>query len=352
MPVILVTLTLTGIIWLTQSLRFVDLIVNKGLDIPTFLFLSVLIVPSLLMIILPIAVFCSIVFIYNKLISDSELIILKSAGLNKWALSSPAIMVAAIVTIIGYALSFYILPVTYGKFKDTQTFIRDNYASVLLQEGVFNNPIKGLTVYVDERNFNGMLKGILVYDSRNAERPITMMAEEGKLIETEKGPVFDLRNGNRQEINNKGNLSVLFFDQYTADISMYSKSSAVRFREPEERYIPELFNLEGVPEYIHGKLKAEGHHRIVWPLYTLCLTCLALSILLSGEFNRRGQWKRILLSIGISVTAIAIDLWLKNVIASKPLFVPLLYANPFILLAVAIFLLSTHYKFVNNTIKK
>ena len=69
---IFVTVGLTLAIWLSQSLRFVDLIVNKGLPVVTFLYLALLLLPRFLTIVLPIALFCATLFTYNKLMNDSE----------------------------------------------------------------------------------------------------------------------------------------------------------------------------------------------------------------------------------------------------------------------------------------
>ncbi|MCH2038182.1 MAG: LPS export ABC transporter permease LptF, partial [Rickettsiales bacterium] len=289
-PTLVFTFTLTGIIWLTQSLRFVDLIVNKGLSFIDFFYLSSLIVPSLLLIILPVSLFTTILFAYNKLIIESELIVLRGAGLNQFALAKPAIIVACMVTVLSYIISLYLLPSSYRQFKDKQAFIRDNYASLLLQEGVFNSPVNGLTIYLDKRDFNGKLTGILVHDTRDPDHPVTMMAEEGRLVKDQDGKhQFDLINGNRQEINHRdGQLSLLNFDRYTLDINQYTKTTPIiRWREPQERYMHELLNPEpGTPENLIQKLKAEAHQRITWPMYNIVLSLLALSALLCGQLNR------------------------------------------------------------------
>lgn len=340
-PTLLITLTLTGIIWLTQSLRFVDMIVNRGLGFMDFLYLSSLLLPSLLLIILPIALFTAVIFTYNKLIVDSEMVVLRSAGLNRFSLAFPALIVAAVLTIFSYIISLYLLPTSYRNFKDTQAFIRDNYASVLLQEGVFNNPTKGLTVYIDERQDNGMLRGIMVHDNRDVKNPITMMAQEGKLIQTPKGPRFDLINGNRQEINHKdGQLSLLYFDRYTLDISVYTKTQETRWREPKERYLHELLYPEAeTPEHLISKLLAEAHQRLTWPIYNIALTLIALCGLLSGQFNRRGQWKRILSATGVTIVTVAAGLSITNIIANSPALAPLPYMLIIIIISFCFYIL-------------
>ncbi len=64
-PFLLISVGLTAVIWLTQSLRFIDMIVNKGLSLSSFLYFSMLLLPTFLGVILPIALFSAIHFTYN-----------------------------------------------------------------------------------------------------------------------------------------------------------------------------------------------------------------------------------------------------------------------------------------------
>lgn len=326
-PLLFVTLSLTGILWLAQSLRFVDLIINRGLSVGTFIYLTALLLPSLLSIVLPIALFCAVMYVYNKLLSDSELVVLESSGLSKLQLARPALIMALFMTLLGYGISLYLQPVTYRAFKDLQFFIRNNYASLLLEEGVFNSPVDGMTVYIRKRADNGALRGIMVHDNRDAKNPSTMMAEEGLLVQTSAGPRFILEEGNRQEIDQtRGQLSLLNFSRYTLDISLYTKNDGVRWREPKERFINELFFATDTdaPDRI-AKLKAEGHRRLTWPLYSIALTMVGLGALLSGQFNRRGMWRRITLATLGTVIMVTGGISLTSVVTKQPMMFPLMY---------------------------
>lgn len=298
-PLLFITLGFTGLAWLTQSLRFVDLIINRGLGVGMFLYLSSLLLPSLITIILPVAMFAGVIFAFQRLSQDSELVIFSNMALSRLQMMKPALIVSLIVMIVGYSVAFYVMPASYRKFKDTQTFIRDNYASVLLQEGVFNTMIKGLTVYIKSRNSDGMLTGILVHDSRNARSPVTMMAESGQLLNTPRGPQFLLINGNRQEIDNQQRqLSILHFDRYAVELNQFTSVTAERPREPEERYLGELLMPEdNIPEGLRAKLKVEIHTRVLWSVSSFFTACIALSTFLPGEFNRRGRRRRGIFSV-------------------------------------------------------
>jgi len=341
-PFVLIAVGLSAVIWLTQSLRFVDLIVNKGLSLSAFLYVSMLLLPTFLGVILPIALFSAILFTYNKLVIDSELVSLRSAGLGPWSLAAPAVTLAVFVCVVVYAINLYFIPASYREFKSRQFIARADFSSVLLQEGVFTNLIEDVTVYVRARDSNGELHGILVHDSRVAGQPVTMMAERGALVKTEQGPRFVLLNGNRQEINKEhGQLSLLYFDSYALDLGRFAEDPANRWREPRERYLHELFNpTDGYDDQRNlGKFWAEAHQRIVSPLYSFALIGFALAALLGGQFNRRGQWRRIMAAIAAAVIFEAVGLGLVNAVSKTPSLAPLMYINVAIALAMALYIL-------------
>lgn len=331
-PALFITLSLTGIVWLAQSLRFIDLIVNRGLSVSLFLYLTALLMPSLLSVVLPVSAFCAVCYTYQKLTADSELIVLESIGLSKQQLAKPAIIMASVLCGAGFMLSLLLMPASFREFKDLQYFIRNNYASVLLQEGVFNSPTPDLTVYVRKREQNGILRGILVYDNSKPEHPTTMMAREGFMLNSDAGPQIILEKGNRQEVNSKTNeLSLLYFDKYTVNLNMYVKPEEDRQREPQEQYLGELLaSADAAEQPVKGKLRAEAHQRLTWPLYNLVLPLLALGALLSGDFNRRGQWKKLVTATALTFLAVAMALGISNLAAKYMIFVVMMYSIPLI----------------------
>jgi lipopolysaccharide export system permease protein len=323
-PTLLIAVSLTSIIWLTQALRYIDFTINRGLGIADFIYLTALLVPSLMLIILPIALFVAVVFCYHRLAAESELVVLKAAGLSPLQLARPAILMGLLVTMLCYALSLYLMPATKRQFKDMQSFLRDNYTSVLLQEEVFNSPVDGLTVFVRQRDPQGVLRGILVHDNRLDGQEVTMMAEEARLMQTPAGPRFYLVNGMRQEMQ-KGRISWLNFDSYNLDLSLYTENRNQRERGAEELFLPELLHPDTTDETLRRKYMTEVHQRFSWPIYALGLALLAVAAMLAGEFNRRGQWRRIALVSGAAVGVVIAAAGLANLTARHPGFVPLVY---------------------------
>lgn len=323
LPTVLVTASLTGIIWLTQVMRFVDFMLNRGLTIMDFLYLTGLMLPSLLLMLLPISLGIAVIYTYNRLTSDSELIVLNAVGVSKLQTARPALVVGAICTIICYALSLYLMPMANQKFRDIRTFFRDKYASVLLEEEVFNTPIDGITVFVRKRDSQNNLYGILLHDNRDTTQPITMMAQQGRMEQTETGPRFYLQHGVRQQIKD-GRVNWLSFDNYALDIAFYAKD-VERRRDPDERTLGELWKGNDANPAENNALRAEGHQRITWPLFAMALPMLALAFLSTGEFNRRGQWKRILHAAVAMVVVVMLFFALRNMIVKNPWLTPSLY---------------------------
>ena len=343
LPILFVSVALVGVVWLTQSLRFVDLIVNRGLSASHFLYFTVLLLPGILAIILPVALLCGVLYTYHRLSFDSEIIVMKAAGLSQFALAIPAVIMALLITVATYGLTLYLQPLGFRTFKDQQFTIRHNYATVLMREGTFNNIIKDVTVYVRERR-RGELLGILVHDNREPDKPVTVMAERGVLVQTPAGPRFVMENGNRQERHrNSNHLSLLYFDRYALDLALIAESPATRWREPGERYIDELLfpgNSEAANHH-RDELRAEAHKRFVTPLYSIAFVLMALAAVLAGQFDRRYEWRRILYAAVGAVTVQVIGISLVPVVATTPVLTPLLYLNILLASIGAIWILLT-----------
>ena len=326
---IFITGALTLAVWLSQSLRFMDYIVNRGLPIADFLKLMTLLLPQFFGVVLPIAAFVAVLFVYNKLLNESELVVMRSAGLSQIQLAKPAIVLGLAVTALVYAISLYLLPLGYREFKDLQYDIRNSYSSVLLQEGVFNTVGDGLTVYVRERTQEGDLQGILVHDTRNRDQPVTMIADRGAIVQTEAGPRVLLIDGNRQEVDpQSGTLSMLYFDRYTVDVEQLQQSVYSRWRQPKERFLPALLSPgdSQLDKRQRSELISEGHRRLTFPLYALAFTAVGLATILAGEFSRRGQFKRLLSGVIVVAALEAGQLTISDMATVNLNLVPVMYA--------------------------
>jgi len=329
-PMVFLTLALTGIVWLTQSLRFVDMIVNRGLSAGEFLYITVLLMPGILVLILPIALLCAILYAYHRLGNDSEIIVMRAAGLSQRSLAVPAVILAVITALVTYSLTLYLTPLGFRTFKDRQFTVRSNFASVLIQEGVFTELMAGITVYVRARGASSELLGILVHDNRDTKEPVTIMAERGLLVDTADGPRFIMENGNRQVVGQETRqLSLLYFEKYALDLGLIAASPEERWREAGERYLDELLNPGAGHdnEKNAGRFMAEAHKRLTMPLHAIVFALIAVAGLLSGHFNRRSEWRSIAAVSVLSLTFEITSLALVPMVSQSPALAPLMYVN-------------------------
>ncbi|VBB69227.1 Membrane protein, putative [invertebrate metagenome] len=317
------------ILWLSQALRFIELIIKKGLSIPTFASLTLLLLPNLMVIILPIALFTATLASYNRLIADQELVALKAAGVSLLQLGSPALLLATAMTGVCFLLTLYSVPKTVERFHEMQWTIRNDLSAVLLREGIFTEITKGLTVYVRSRSRAGELLGILIHNNRDVRAVITTIAERGALEFTENGPRLLMLNGSQQEIKKEeSQLSILYFDRYSLDLSDLKKAASVRFRDARERSLQELLTMSedtGLSAADMRRFRIEAHQRLSMPLFNLSFVAIALTLLLPAHFNRRGQTTKVLTAIGIMIAVEAAALGITNLATRHMGVAPLLY---------------------------
>ncbi|MFN3075335.1 MAG: LPS export ABC transporter permease LptF [Alphaproteobacteria bacterium] len=328
---VLVTVALICILWLSQSLRFVDLLVKKGLTIGGFVQLTLLLLPNFAVILTPIAMFAVVLFTYNRLTMDRELVVLKATGFSDFRLAKAAIVLGSVLTVLGYTLSLYVVPLSVERFRAMQWTIRNDFTSVLLQEGAFTEVLPGLTVYVRSRSSDGELRGILVHDKRNVAKVVTMMAERGALVLAGHGPRVLMVNGNRQDVGgDEGRLSLLYFDSYTVDLSGTGKKDQDRSNDPRERSLRDLLTMterDGLEVSDVRRFRVEAHQRLTGPLFNLSLAALALATLLPGPFHRRGHTARIIAAVILMVIVEATGLGAAAAAGVSLEAIPLMYLN-------------------------
>jgi lipopolysaccharide export system permease protein len=300
---------LTALIWLTQSLRFVDLVVNRGLSLLVFLQLTGLLIPSFIAVILPITTYVVIQFVYQRMATDRELTVMRAAGLSPWALARPALAAALLATVVGYGLSLWAVPASLNDFKQFQWEIRNRLAAFLLQDGVFTPLSDKLTVYVRSRDPDGTLHGILVDDARDPTAHATILAERGRLMDGPTGPRVLLLDGSRQEIDHQsGRLDMLTFKQNEIDLADATKDETARPADMSEVPLHDLLDPHPLFERDRPKWIAEAHKRLSGPLTTLSYAMVGLFSALGGMFRRHGGVARPLVTVGAMVGLLALGL--------------------------------------------
>lgn len=303
-PACAALLIMLGILWMLQSLRFLDFVINKGLGFATFLQLTLLLIPMLLTVILPLAMFAGATYAFKRLQDDNEMTSLFCAGRSRWWISGPAMFLAIVSCALAYGNSFYVLPLSTTAFKDMQYDIRTREGHLLLEEGTFNQLGDNLMVYLKKRVGPTELDTLLVHDTRDQGKPVTWMAKHGFVrIGADGYPTIVLTNGMRQEVGAR-QLSMLEFKEHVLDVRQKLNTSgpiAPRMREREEFDLQELLNARATMPDRVNQLQAEIHKRLLWPLSPLPLVMMAAALLVRPSPRRRSTLGPVALGTALTI---------------------------------------------------
>jgi len=334
----------TAAIWVTQALRLVDLVVNTGAPFGAFAKLMLLSIPSFLGVTIPIALAAAIVFTYNKLLLDSELVVMRSAGLNALSLALPALVLSVATTLVVYYIYIDLSPSSNREMVKMRYALKHDFAAVLIREGAFNDISRGFTIYIEERNEVGEMRGLLIHDVRDPINEVIILAERGIILDRAGDMRLVLEDGVRQEFTpTTGAFSELHFERYALDVNLFEEAVNDRFADPRERSTSELLNPPKNVQETSRQMRefsAEAHTRFSVPLITMAFGLIALSFMLGGEFSRRGQSKRIIVVCCVILALQGASFGLIGLANKNLSFIPILYAVHILPMIPAIWLLA------------
>lgn len=274
-----------SLVWLVQSLHFLDLLINKGLGIGIFLHLTLLLVPLLLTVIAPLSIFTGATVMLRRWQEDNEITAVLAGGRAPSSLLWPLLAWALAGVVFGYALYLYILPASTSAFKDLQERIREQSGQLLLEEGTFNQLNSNMMIYIRKRLTPTTIDQILVHDTRNPAQPVTWYARSGEVVTNPDGyPRLILKDGLRQEVGPK-QVSMLEFKKYNLDVSRQvdTQTHGPRAPEKEEYSMGELWRRAhdaSLTAKQRAEMLAEWNKRLLWPLSPVPLVLLAAAWLL------------------------------------------------------------------------
>ena len=300
---------LISLVWLLQSVKFLDFVINKGLGMGTFLHLTLLMIPKLLIVILPLAFFAGMVAAGRRWLEDSELTVQMATGRSRLNVAAPALMVGVAAVIAGYTNSLWLMPHSNEAFKSLQYELRTMNGNLLLEEGSFNQ-LGGLMIYLKKRTGTSGMEGLLVYDTRDPKRQTTWIAREGR-IETgpDGSPRIILTQGIQQQISNNGDkpgterVETLSFEEHTLDLGRSMGSNVIEPRVPdkEEFLLPGLLAAAQHDARHRNELLTEANRRLLWPLTPLPLMAVAAGFMLQRPQRHQGTLRRMIPAVVVAV---------------------------------------------------
>ncbi len=310
---LIVLFVMTLLLFLSQSIRSLDLITNKGITVSTVMYITYLYFLSVWTQALPFSLLIGLIFTWNNLNNNQELIIIQAVGTSPIKIFGSGIIIGILVTIISFFLSFELVPNSNYEYKQFKENIYQNYNINALESGKFIQISDTTTFYV--KNITGnKLVSILIY-SKNYQNngDIFIYAENGYIDFDKKKIVFLLNSVNIQEISNKGSITFLQLDKYIFDFSGKSSNEIIR-NDPKMYNIRNLLNnnLEIIKASFStsidnqtkemAKIQKELIKRlniILFPLFISIITSYFFTI---KKFSRTGSIKPIIYTLLLSIS--------------------------------------------------
>ncbi len=289
----LVLVSLTGVIWITQALRGIDLMTSQGQTILTFLGITGLVIPSLLGVIAPIALMIAVSHTLNKLATDSEIIVMNAAGMSPIRLFVPFAYATCVVALLVTLIASYFAPDGLRRIKQWDAEITADVLTNILQPGRFAQLDQNLTIRIGERQPGGELKSILIDDRRDPKERITIVAEKGTVVKNADGSFLVLEDGNLERFEiGKREPAIVAFARYAFDMSKFSNQGRDVTLGIRERYLWELMApAEDDPIYkqIPGQFRQELHDRFLAPIYPFAFAALTFAFLGAPRTTRQSR---------------------------------------------------------------
>ncbi|WP_411288825.1 LPS export ABC transporter permease LptF [Phenylobacterium sp.] len=307
-PVVLATAALTVVALLSQSLAALDLIVAQRQSAAVFLKVTLLAMPQLINMVMPIAIFVAALVSMNRLHTEQEIVVCFAGGMSRWQVVSPAIRLACTVALFALLLNLFVQPAAYRAMREELFKVRTDLASTLVREGEFTEPVPGLTVYAQGVDGKGDLQNLFIHQIKPDGSASTYTANRGHIGKSRTGPVLIMKKGSNQEFSEQGVLNFLSFEEYAFDLSALANTEELVHFKPSDRYLHELFFPDLVQDWEKRNrlgLLAEGHSRLATPLYNIAFMAMALSAIIGGGFSRLGYGRRIaVMAAGAAVVRI------------------------------------------------
>ncbi len=295
-PTLAATAALGGVALLSQTLSYLDVLVDQGQTIVVFAKIVMLNMPQLMAMVLPVAVFVAALLALNRLHIEQEIVICFAAGFSGWRVLAPAMRLVTLVALATLAVNLWVQPWGARLMRQEMFAIKTDVATSLVRPGEFKHGDNGLTVYAQRADPGGVLRNLFVYRELPDGGSSTLSAREGRVVRQDGKPVLLLRQGTNQELDSRGVLNALIFDSYALELAPFLGPEQAIHYKIADRYLHELLFpdlSQWWEEANRERMIAEAHYRLSSPLYNFTFMLLAFWAVIGGPFTRMGYVRRV-----------------------------------------------------------
>ena len=294
------------ILLMFQALRLTEFVLIHGVKVSTILEIMGYLSTSFLPILFPMSLLFTVMLTYGRMSADSEIVAMRSVGLNMPHILTPAFFLGILVCVLSLQTAFQLAPWGNRQFELLVSRVGAMKPGVTIKEGTFSEGFFDLVVYANKvDNKNGKLQQVFIYDERNAETPITVIAREGILLQDPEKPgnsaSLRLLDGNIHRVA-EGRHTKIGFSTY--DIFLTNPvGDAFRNKSPQSLTLEEIKSSLSKPDLPRDEfitVSSEFHKRLA--LAAACVLFPLIGVGLSTTANRRAaKSSGMVLCLGIIV---------------------------------------------------
>lgn len=288
--------------WINRAVQLFDRLIANGESARVFVELTLLSLPAMIAIVLPVAAFVATMLVTNRLSAENELLVAQSAGMSPARMARPVLVFGLLTCLFMLALGHVLVPLSQGRLAERQAEIAQNISARFLTEGEFIHPAKGITFYIREITREGELLDIFLSDQRDENVENVYSAQRAFLVRSQDGPRLVMFQGLTQSLRrDTERLTITAFSDFT-----YNLSALVGGGFPPARnyiHLPSSELLRAAPAVLAetGKtpqdFRLEFHLRNARAMISVAAVLIGFSTLLIGGFSRFGLWRQIFAAV-------------------------------------------------------
>jgi lipopolysaccharide export system permease protein len=300
------SLVLISVYWIEAAVDLFDSLIADGQNLGVFLEFTALALPQIMMLVLPISAFVATLYIFNRMIGESELVVMQTAGLSAWRLMRPVLVFGLFLAALVGILANVLAPAARSQFIDRSAEVQEDMTGRFLRAGEFIHPTEGLTVYIREITELGEFRDLFLQDRSQPDVETTYTATTALLVRSEAGPRLVMFDGMAQSLDREtGRLSTVTFADFTYDVAALIAEGRARTYDVRELPTGALIRADDAMAEEMGlplaRMLFEGHDRIARALFSIFPPLIGAACLMLGHFSRFGVWRQILLAVVLVV---------------------------------------------------
>lgn len=293
-------LVLVAVYWINRAVGLFDRLLGDGQTALVFLEFSLLILPNAIRLVLPVAAFAAAVYVTNRLMQESELVVMQATGFSSFHLARPVLYFGIVVTVLHLVLMNLLVPWSNAMMTARQQSVSQDMTARYMNKGQFMQPAKGVTLYIRDFSPEGELQDVFLSDDRNAKVRTVYNAKRALILRSDAGPKLLMLDGTSQRLDLYGSrrLALTRFADATYDLGNPSEADHADRANPREMTSLALLSGQNGLDWTQQKtvdsVLREIHSRVSQPILGLASALLGFASLLLGAFSRFGLWRQIL----------------------------------------------------------